>query len=159
MRQLAALAIVAALVLAVPLGDMAAKAAFHHEPQVGEEVRLDARFITSAASSDEVLERLEAFALAGGSVPTWFQDEIGLLPGARDVRSGASIVGYLVDGEADETCALLEANMTQRGWSCAPLGGVEGFTCMRPSGSCTWAMVTCTQVGAATSVVTRCKES
>lgn len=159
MRQLAAIAIVAALVLCVPLVDAAAKAVDGQARMPDAAIGIDAQSMVSGLGADEFLERLESFAPARGDVPTWFQDEIGLLSGARDVRSAASVIGYLVDGEAVETCALLEAHMVQRGWSCVPLGGVDGFTCMKPSGACTWVLATCTQVGSATSVVMRCNVS
>ncbi len=90
-----------------------------------------------------------------GAVPDWFDREIGLLPGARDVRVSGAVVGYVVEGESGDALDALCAHMEERGWTCVLLGGVEGATFVKRTGACAWVLGTCTQTGSATSVVLR----
>lgn len=157
-RLVAALAIVAGMVFSIPFVD----AAFFADSGAGDSdeahfgVRADS--VLRAASPNEVLENIDRLVMQGGEpVPEWFQAEVGLLPNARDVRTGSAgrVVGYVVDCDVDEALACLEAHMGALGWTGVPLGQGDGFTFVKSSGSCTWALVTCTQVGSATSVVLR----
>ena len=157
-RLVAALAVVAGIVFCVPLAD----AVFFADDDAGDlaDVRfgVHAESVLHAASADEVLESIERFAMKDGEpVSEWFQAEVGLLPDARDVRSGngGRVVGYVVDCGVDEALASLEAHMEALGWTGVPLGQGDGFTFVKSSGRCTWALATCTRIGSATSVVLR----
>ncbi len=154
-RAVAALAIVAALVFAVPAIDAVSNAADKGANAPDEHAGLDAGMMADG-SAQEALSRFEKAAEPSSAVPDWFQAEVGALPGARDVRVAGNVTGYVVDEE--ESCALeaLLAHMAARGWTAVPLGGVSGATFLKESGSCTWALATCTQVGNATCIVIRC---
>ena len=163
-RRLAAAAcIVAAIVGFAPAVDAVAQAAHAGGQAAGDDVRLaassvgiDAALFAGAGDVDEALGKLEALAAApADDVAESFERDIGFLPGARDVRASGPVVGYLVDGGCDEVMEALQAHMAGRGWTCVPLGGIDGATFVKRSGACTWALATCTQVGDATSVVVR----
>ena len=171
-RRMRAVAIVAALVLAAPAVDAVLRAA----PPPGGDARgspvagLDANALAGAGGPEAFLDRLEALADAGAqtsgaangaSVPGAFAREIGFLDGARDVRvsEGGAVVGYLVEGDAEEVLERLNCNMEALGWTCVPLGEQWGSTYVKGGGACTWALASCTQVGTATSVVVRCVAS
>ena len=161
-RLVAAAAIVAAIVFAAPVANALGF------PDAGEaglagdyaNVRsgLRAQDVMSASDAAGILENLERIVSQGETeAPEWFRDEVGLLPGARDVRVEAAgrVVGYVVDCGVSEALARIREDVQSRGWTVVPLGEADGFTLVRQSGSCTWALVTCTQVGTATSVVVR----
>ena len=161
-RLVAAAAIVAAIVFAAPVANALGFPDAGEAGLAGGSARtrmaLRADEVISASSADEAIERLERVASQGeAEAPEWFLAEVGLLPDARDVRvdDSGQVVGYVVDCRVDETLDSLNTLMESRGWTAVPLGQVDGFTFIRQSGSCTWALVTCTQVGAATSVVIR----
>ena len=160
-RLLKAIAIVVALVVAAPFIDSVAKVA---SPQLDTAAQsafsegLDARAIIGAKGADEALEQIErAGEPAGRAVPRVFSDEIGMLPGARDVRvnEDGSVIGYLVEEDARTVFDAVSAAMEARGWSSVALGEEGAATFVKSGGHCTWALVTCTQTGAATSVVVR----
>ena len=157
MRQLRALCIVAALVLAAPIIDavLPEAGASASDAVVEAPAGIASSLLTNSASVDEALVRLESLASPDETVPSWFEREVGFLPGARDIRASGPVVGYVVDGESSAAMVSIQARMAERGWTCVSLGGVEGATFAKPSGVCTWVLVTCTQVDGATSVVAR----
>lgn len=155
-RLAAAMAIVTAIVVAAPLSQAASSAAEPGgDPIIGSSIR--AHDLVGDGDAEQVLSRIEELADAGGerSVPDGFEGEIGFLPDVRDIRTSGPIVGYVVDGSAadafDRLCVLMES----RGWNSVPIGEANGATFMKGSGTLTWALVTCTQVGDATTVVFR----
>lgn len=158
-RLLAAAAIVVCIVLAVPAAD-----AFLHRSGVvdaGAPIVLDAEAIIAGKDVDEVVSRLEQAAnqvAEASGLPGWFQEEVGLLPDARDVRlsNDATVIGYVVDADCQEVLDDLCAHMASRGWTNVPLGQLDGATFVKDSGRCTWVLATCTQVQSSTSVVMRC---
>lgn len=160
-RLVAAFAVVAAIVFAPAAIDVALHAV---DPQsadarVTNAGGLDAQAIIGGGDAMAVLANLEEAVVADGleAVPIAFLDEAGLLPGARDVRVSVdgTVVGYLLDLDADEALALLLSQMEAHGWAGVSLGGVDGYTFLKDSGCYTWVLATCTQVGDATSVVMR----
>ena len=157
-RLLKACLVVAAIFFVVPCLDSAFAVAEIGEDVGGGVVGLGALPLADGDSGIEgFLTRLEAVADAGDpDVSESFEEEIGLPPDARDVRVSGSVVGCVVDGEASEVLASAQSQMEARGWTGVPLGGVAGMTFAKPSGRCTWALVTCEQIGSATSLVVRC---
>ena len=100
----------------------------------------------------------EAAGEVDGEVPEGFLREVGLPQECRDVRADGDggVVGCTVEGDAREVLEGIELRMRGLGWTSVPLGNGEGATFVKEGGSITWVMVTCTQVGPATSVVFRC---
>ena len=157
-RPVKAALIVVAIVLVVPGFDAVLKAgdalAHARESPVG----IDAAEVVGFGDPDRALERIESFAQVGEtSLPEGFADEIGVLPGARDLRvCGDDVVGYVVDASVGEVYGLLRARMDALGWTMVPEGQEHAATFVKDDGRCTWALVTCEEVGSATSVVIRC---
>lgn len=156
MRQLKALAIVIALVFVAPALDYALGGVGEVHGVEAEQVGIDLSALSQTGDANSVLDGIEVMANPRGLPPTWFEEEIGVLPGAYDVRASGPVVGYSVQQECDEAVRLLKTHMINHGWTCVSLGSVEGATFVKDSGACTWALATCTQVGSTTSVVIRC---
>ena len=119
---------------------------------------LDARALIGGDPS-ATLARIEDVATAeDAQLPAAFVREIGLLPDARDLRviEAGPIVGYTVDEDATVVLDQLVEHMESMGWTAVSLGDIDGATFIKSAGNCTWALVTCTQVGFATAVVVRC---
>ena len=157
-RALKAVAVVLAIVVAVPGADVLARFFTPSETASADE-GLAAGVLIEPGDAQTSLERIEAVAAADDAdVPEAFADEIGFLPDARDIRvsSGGEVVGYVVPGSAESVFAQIAERMKANGWTEVPLGEeVEGATFVKSSGACTWALITCTQVGEDTSVVAR----
>lgn len=161
LRSLKALAVVCALVLAVPATDSVVR--FASGGQTASASVAGARGIQSAelldaADAQGSLDRVEALLQeAGPSLPEAFYQEVGMLNGARGVRvsSRGDVVGYLVSGRDAEVFQEVSAHMEAKGWTGVSLGGAQGATFVKPEGEYTWLLVTCTQVGESTAVVTR----
>lgn len=150
---------VAALVLAAPMSGVILKGEAEASPRASTDEGIRASDIIGSGDMQGALQRLEELAVASERpLPEFFQEEIGLLKGARDVRANGagSVVGFMVDDTEDGTFESLRAHMLQKGWSEVSLGSVDGATFVKDGGACTWALVTCTQVGQATGVVFRC---
>ena len=112
------------------------------------------------AASDDVLEAaVDLVDSPLADVPPQYAAEIGMPAGVRDVRvsSDGAVVGYVVEGAADEVAKEVDACFTARGWISVSLGGIEGRTYLKQEGCYTWALMTATQVGDSTSVVVRCQ--
>ena len=119
---------------------------------------IDSAALLDSADAFGSLERIEAVAQeVGVAIPGPFSTEVGLLPGARDIRvsSRGDVVGYLVDKGSAETLDEVNRHMRAGGWTEVPLGGVQGATFVKSKGECTWALITCTQVDASTAVIVR----
>lgn len=159
-RRLAtALFVVVALIAAVPVSGVFVGRAPAVEAEAPRYDGIRVQALSQAGDVDEVANLLEGMARAEGedAVPAWFRQEIGFLPGARDIRTdGTATVGYLINGDGENGLAAMTAHMASRGWTAVPLGDVSGATFMKRSGACTWALATCTPVGPSTSIVFRC---
>ena len=161
-RALKALALVMAVLLMVPGVEALLKVAWPPSKAVAVAEGIDSQALLRVGDPFEALDRLDGVADAGnGDVPAELSEEVGLLPGARDVRVDATgaVLGYVVPGESSAVERLLCDRMKSFGWSAVSLGGVEGATYLKSQGTFTWALVTCTQVDDTTSVVVRCMRS
>lgn len=158
-RLAKAVAIVVAIVIVAPVSNWVARAVDVVESEPQAAVGLDAAALLEGGDPDRVLARLEEAAACEDAVPMWFQRELGLPAEARDVRASGTTVSYVVDAESAWAFERVKALLAARGWTCVPLGGIEGATFLKEAGACTWALVTCTQVGSATNVVFRCSIS
>ena len=158
-RLAKAIAIVGALVVAAPASGLLDDAFSGNTDANSVDAGLDATEVVVGFDPLVSLDRLEVLANAEPSaLPRYFDEEIGLLPGALDVRvnSDGSIVGYVVDNAAENAHQLVSQHMEAAGWSEVNLGAVQGSTYLKDSGLCRWALATFTQVGSVTSVVYRC---
>lgn len=158
-RLAMAVAIVVVLVAAVPITGIAFEALSGSPAQAVADGGIRAADIVGEGDAGETLNKIEELADASqAKLPAYFEEEIGLLDGARDVRANDTgrVVGFLVDGSSHEAFDCVRENMIRTGWSEISLGETEGATFVKEGGSCTWALVTCTQVGPATAVVYRC---
>lgn len=123
-----------------------------------EGVGLDAGALIEGHDAFESLAKIEEAASTGETtVPQVFLEEVGVLPGAQDIRSmgNGTVVGYVVDGESQEVMDLLDESLRKRGWKAVPMGLEGGATFIKSGGRCTWALATCTQMGSSVSVVLR----
>ena len=157
-RAFKAVVIILAILTAVSVIDVVTDA-FDPPGKASAVGGLDADALIGDGDAEASLERIEEAAAAGDmDVPEAFADEVGFLPDARDMRvsGGGDVVGYVVPGDSGEVLAQISERMGAAGWTEVPLGEVEGATFVKSSGACTWALVTCTQVGNDTSVVARC---
>ena len=156
-RLTAALFVVAIAVSSVPLADLLHSSAHAQASVDAGSAGVDVGALAGAGDIESALAALDELADIGssGAVSAEFEREIGLLPGAHDVLISGSVVGYLIEGESAQVEQELQVHMAARGWTSVPLGELEGATFVKPSGDCTWALVTCTQVGDVTSVVVR----
>ena len=158
LRRVKAAVIVAAIVAAVPMVEMAVQPRAFSQGAATFADGLDAAYLVEPADADVALARIEDAASAGGAdVPEAFSREIGFLPQARDIRSGGdgAVVGYIVPLESEVAAGQLAEHMAARGWTAVSLGSLEGATFVKREGTYRWALATCTQVGSATSVVMR----
>lgn len=159
-RSKMAVALTALIVFAVPAADVALGA---HGARAADGTAgprgVSASAILGDGGPEGMLLRLEeAAGEVDGEVPEGFLREVGLPQECRDVRTDGDggVVGCTVEGDAREVLEGIELRMRGLGWTSVPLGNGEGATFVKEGGSITWVMVTCTQVGPATSVVFRC---
>lgn len=89
------------------------------------------------------------------SLPDEYVREIGLPQGSRDVRAMSKVVGFVMDCDVSEARESVEHIMYEKGWASKPLGGMVGLAFEKSDGTLSWAMVTFSLVGEATSVVVR----
>lgn len=153
-RIAASCAIAAGIVFAAPAVDSAFRAA-GVEPGGNKPVGFDASDMLDGGDAVDALIRIEEALGETNGPPEWLENEGCLLPGARDVRLSGSVAGYVVDKRESDAFAEITAHMEAKGWTSVPLGGVSGATFVRESDAGAWMLVTCTQVGTATSVVVR----
>ncbi|MDO4290911.1 MAG: hypothetical protein Q4C41_06760 [Eggerthellaceae bacterium] len=119
--------------------------------------------IESASSGSDVdLEGLGVREVRDAQeAPSWFVDEVLSLEGACGVMAldDWSVVGFSTEETADEALARRTQEMQGKGWF-GYESGIEGVvTFTKGEGACTWAMLSCTQVGDETSVVVRVRRS
>ena len=120
-----------------------------------EEEAVDDPFLDGSMSAD-VLERVQTMLQKGEGAPTEdFLREIGVLEGSRNTRASGNVVGYIVDEDPSIVWGRIEEMMQGRCWEERPMSGALGAMFVKRGGVCTWALITCNQVGAATSVVVR----
>lgn len=112
--------------------------------------------VESTPKPNNVLDRArELISENVGIPPEAFMQEIGTLEGCRDIRVKGNVVGYLVDEEASSTQGRIVESMRAHLWEGRSMEGVIGWSFVKEQGEYTWAVVTCNQVGTATSVVVR----
>lgn len=157
-RRLACAVAIVAFVVAFPVVLDAAMNVWGHEGS-GRQAQTPAAFPRLDAgdplgSLDALEEKLDA---VGGEVGSAFMEEVGLLPGASDVRvsNGGAVVGYSVEGDASDAIARIDTDLSEKGWTGVSLGELEGETFVKKEGVYRWMLVTATQVGESTSVVER----
>ena len=164
-RLLKAVAVVLAIMVMAPGVDTVARvvAAPQKAAAAGaDEVGVNAARLLDAADAFGSLERIEEAAEAAQTdAPEVFSREVGLAAGAYDIRVSPTgdVIGYMVEDDCEAVLQRERARMESLGWNAVPLGGEQGLTFVKPSGDCTWVLVTCTQVGTSTSVVARCVSS
>lgn len=159
LRLLRAIAIVLAIVVAAPGVEAMFKVMGARQAAQSAEAGLHAAALADSGDAFAALDRIEAVASPSApDLPEAFSSEVGILPGAQDVRAyeGGAIVGYTVSDAADQALARLVSHMEARGWTSVPLGDTCGATFVKQGGSCTWVLATCTQMDKVTSVVERC---
>ena len=155
-----AIAILMAFALLIPLGkllvELGTPLAVAQAPSPGLSA---SELLGSGRDARAVLERAEQLVSTNNSeLPEAFKNEIGLPGGYRDLRAenAGLVVGCTVDAGPRETLSSIRLQMLGRGWREVPLGEIAGSTFVKNFGACRWTLVTCTQIGAATSVVYRC---
>ena len=89
-----------------------------------------------------------------------FMEEVGLPPGARDVRyrQGTGVVGFVLDTDVDSAQQRLNGLFRAKGYSAYDLVGVPGATYSKPGGALAWVVALCVEVDGSTSVVLRFEE-
>ena len=164
-RARQALAVVAALAALLAcvcfLGDVGGRkgAALGEGTLEGDGFAYAAALIESVASGSDVslAELGVQEVLDAQAVPGWFGEEVLSLEGAHGVMAldDWSVVGFSTDEAADEALARSVQEMREKGWI-GYESGIEGVvTFTKGEGACSWAMLSCTQVGGETSVVVR----
>lgn len=158
-RLACAFVIVAVAIAAVPLSGVLTgePAAAAQTPMISEGIR--ASDVVNEPDPLQALDKLEAAAdRYSCKLPSYFEQEIGLLADARDVRvnEDGCVVGYVMDESPSTVLELLRTHMRNAGWAEIPLGDISGATFVKEDGSCTWALASCIEVGCSTSVVFRC---
>ena len=158
-RLACACAIVLAAISAIPLGGMLTgqPAAAAQTPAASGGLRA-----SDIVNEPDPLQALCKLELAAEStpcrLPSYFEQEIGLPVGARDVRvnGDGSVVGYVMDKSPPTAFEQLCSHMEDAGWTEVPLGNILGATFVKEGGACTWALASCVEIGCSTSVVFRC---
>ena len=92
------------------------------------------------------------------AVPSWFEEELFALGGAKSVRvSGeGGVVGFSCAHSAESEFSQIEGELTRKGWVESETG-IEGCSVfVKEGGVCLWAMVSCVPVGEGASVVVQC---
>ena len=106
------------------------------------------------AMLDQIEESLaEGLLQPSGS----FAEEAGFPPGAQEQRANAdgAVVSCVLSVDEGAALDAVVETLGAKGWTGVPLQGVAGATFVKQSGRLRWMLVTCTQVGEATSVVYR----
>lgn len=92
------------------------------------------------------------------AVPSWFEEELFALGGAKSVRvSGeGGVVGFSCAHSAESEFSQIEGELARKGWVESETG-IEGCSVfVKEGGVCLWAMVSCVPVGEGASVVVQC---
>ena len=159
-RLTKAAAISLAVVLCVPAVDaLGATDEEARNESAARQAGIDAQAIIGDGDLAGFAERLQAkTASEDAQPPAAFAREVGLPADCRNVHVDASgtVVGCTVAGTAEDAAAGVRERMTSLGWAEVGLGAVEGATYVKEGGTYSWVLVTCTQVGDATTIVYRC---
>ena len=154
-----AFALVVGLICLVPASGLAMGGGLREPSSPSSAGGIKAAEIIGGLNAFAALDRLEeAGGSATGELPGYFEREIGVLESARDVRVSGDgrIVSYIMDCPVAQALSFVGKQMASKGWTEVSLGSVSGATFVKKGGDCQWALVSCTQVGSATSVVYRC---
>ncbi|WP_165056994.1 hypothetical protein [Adlercreutzia sp. ZJ176] len=94
---------------------------------------------------------------AAGEAPRWFADELFPLADEEDVMAsdGWTVVGFSMGCGAQEALEDVAARLREHGWQGYESGVAGVATFEKEEGTCRWAMVSCAQMPAGTSVVVR----
>lgn len=92
------------------------------------------------------------------AVPSWFEEELFALGGAKSVRvSGeGGVVGFSCAHSAESEFSQIEDELACKGWVESETGIEECSVFVKEGGVCLWAMVSCVPVGEGASVVVQC---
>lgn len=158
-RIMKAVAITFCLIMCVPAIDALGNEGDGADALEQKSAGIDARSIIGNGDPDGFVRRVnQAATPKEAALPAVFAQEVGLPRGARDVRvdSGGAVIGCSVALPAEDVADAISEQMAARGWREVPLGSVEGATYVKDAGSCSWSLVSCTQIGDKTAVVYRC---
>lgn len=160
-RPLLACALVAALLAAVAISGRAQAAA-----ESAPALRSDAVSVLAYVDDPDANPLFEGDAVSS-VLPAWVERECFSLEGVREVRrSDDGVVGFLVEGRADEVSRRIADAMAERGWKDMPSGipGTTGYfregdgsgheaTVEAEGSDITWVLIAMTQIGDDVSVV------
>ena len=118
-------------------------------------VTLTAGQSASSESGGVLAYAKRLLGIGSNDLPRVFAAEVGVPAGARDVRSMGNVVGYVIDDDVVPTFKRVVACLEGNDWLGAPFGGTVGAVFSKEGGMLSWAIVTCTRVSSATSVVVR----
>ena len=92
------------------------------------------------------------------AVPSWFEEELFSLGGAKSVRvsGGGGVVGFSCANSAESEFSQIEGELTRKGWVESETG-IEGCSAfVKEGGVCLWTMVSCVPMREGSSVVVQC---
>ena len=120
-------------------------------------IGLDASSIEWGGNPYAALDQLEELASTEAQPSDVFVREAGFPSGAREQHADMSgmVVGCTLDSPEDVALAAVCDALATKGWACVPLQGMSGATFVKREGELRWMLITCTQIGEATSVVYR----
>lgn len=156
-RRRRALALV--MLFAVVLGPLAKQVDPLCSPELGTGAFIEAPSVIELGLS-RIANPEQGSALLSGApsptIPAEVEATGAILPDATDVLvdEGHGLIGYEVRGDSESAFESLACAMEGGGWTCVRLDGVRGGTFLRKEGDITWVLVTCTDNGFGTSVVT-----
>ena len=112
----------------------------------------------AAASIAGELDARAYAAESGDSSLAEFEQEVLSLFGREDLRAfdEGGLVGFVVEGDAEEAFASLRSELEDLGWTAVSSGSATAGSFVKGGGRYRWAFVSCTGVGDATSVVVQC---
>lgn len=133
------------------------------DPRVHEEPSYVGQAWKDVVQGDDLAEWIEGEGVLVSDVseaPSWFSEEIfdpqeleGF--GVVAATSDWSVVWLSAQASSEMIFALVTEQLSERGWSGYESGLDDQATFAKEEGSCTWTMVTCSQVGEETEVVMR----
>lgn len=92
------------------------------------------------------------------AVPSWFEEELFSLGGAKSVRvsGGGGVVGFSCANSAESEFSQIGGELTRKGWIESETG-IEGCSVfVKEGGVCLWTMVSCVPMREGSSVVVQC---
>lgn len=151
-----------AAVLAFVVGSHAFEACSSEDVLASSGEAIGAAFVADAQgqfSSDALIDQLDeksgASTVDGDAIVRAGNGELAVPLDAHELRatSDGAVVGYVLSADASTAFSRADAAMRQAGWTGYALGGIAGATYRKADGALHWALLSCTQVGDATSVV------